>query len=66
MSKASVPLFNPRQNQWSEHFTWSKNGTEIIGLTPCGRATVLALNLNNPIAVTVRKQWVSAGWHPPK
>ncbi|MCC5650304.1 hypothetical protein LC609_10735 [Nostoc sp. XA013] len=29
------------------------------------RATVLALQLNNPYAVTVRQAWVSAGWHPP-
>lgn len=24
-------LFNPRQQQWSEHFTWSSNGVEIVG-----------------------------------
>ena len=59
-----INLFNPRQQKWSDHFQWSKDGTEIIGKTPCGRATVIALQLNNLIAVTVRKQWVSAGWHP--
>ncbi|NEO27970.1 MAG: HNH endonuclease [Kamptonema sp. SIO4C4] len=61
-----VRLFNPRQQRWSDHFTWSETGTEIIGLTPCGRATVIALQLNNKIAVTVRQQWVKAGWHPPQ
>jgi len=40
-------------------------GTEIIGLTPCGRATISALKLNSNLAVTVRKNWVTAGWHPP-
>ncbi|MBD2438463.1 HNH endonuclease [Nostoc sp. FACHB-110] len=60
-----VKLFNPRQQKWFDHFTWTKNGTQITGLTPCGRATVLALPLNNPYAVTVRQAWVSAGWHPP-
>ncbi|MFK0733147.1 MAG: HNH endonuclease [Gloeotrichia echinulata GP01] len=60
-----VSLFNPRQQTWQEHFTWSTEGTKIIGLTACGRATVRALRLNNSLAVTVRKNWVKAGWHPP-
>ncbi|BAZ12013.1 HNH endonuclease [Calothrix sp. NIES-4071] len=34
-------------------------------ITACGRATVIALQLNNVYAVTVRQAWVSAGWHPP-
>lgn len=58
-------LFNPRQQQWSQHFQWSSNGTQIEGKTAIGRATVNALQLNNFIAVTVREQWVQAGWHPP-
>ena len=45
---------------------WTNNGTHIIGLTACGRVTVLALQLNNIYAVTVRQAWVSAGWHPPE
>ncbi len=64
VSNRLVPLFNPRSQQWFRHFTWSEDGTEIIGLTACGRATVAALQLNNSIAVTVRSQWVIAGWHP--
>jgi len=61
-----VRLFNPRQQHWSDHFAWSEDGIRIIGLTSCGRATMLALQLNNVIAVTVRREWVAAGWHPPK
>lgn len=61
----SIALFNPRQQQWSDHFQWSDDGTEIIGLTACGRATVAALQLNNSLAVVVRRNWVRAGWHPP-
>lgn len=60
-----VQLFNPRTDKWWQHFAWSEEGTEIIGLTDCGRATVIALKFNHKIAVTVRRQWVSAGWHPP-
>lgn len=61
-----VALFNPRKDKWNAHFTWSKNGIEIIGLTPCGRATVQVLKLNNQLAKIVRKNWVKAGWHPPE
>ncbi len=59
-------LFNPRQQVWSEHFQWSNDGIEILGLTPCGRATVVALKLNNENLTRARRRWVLAGWHPPK
>jgi len=39
---------------------------KIVGLTPVGRATISALNLNNEVAVEVRRNWVLAGWHPPE
>lgn len=58
-------LFDPRRQKWSQHFRWSDDGTRIIGLTACGRATAIALQLNNTYAVTVRQAWVSVGWHPP-
>lgn len=61
----AVPLFNPRAQAWRAHFAWSHDGTEIIGLTEVGRATVIALRLNHPLAVTARRYWVRAGWHPP-
>ncbi|WP_246163106.1 HNH endonuclease [Brasilonema sennae] len=61
-----VKLFNPRKQEWSRHFEWGEDGTQIIGRTACGRVTVIALQLNNIVSVTVRQQWVLAGWHPPK
>jgi len=60
-----VRLFHPRRQRWSRHFLWSEDGTRIIGRTACGRATVIALQLNHMIAVIVRREWVAAGWHPP-
>jgi hypothetical protein len=60
-----VRLYDPRRQKWSEHFQWSDDGTRILGRTPCGRATVIALQLNNVIAVLVRREWAAAGWHPP-
>ncbi len=60
-----VPLFNPRFQRWREHFQWSSEGTLIIGLTPCGRATIEALQMNNEYIVEARHLWVIASWHPP-
>ncbi len=65
-SKANVQLFNPRQQKWQEHFAWTEDGTIIMGMTACGRATVIALKLNNSLALTVRRNWIKAGWHPPR
>ncbi len=65
LTKEEVSLFNPRTLSWWEHFSWSADSTRIIGLTAAGRATVEALNLNNEIAVEVRRNWTLAGWHPP-
>lgn len=64
-SGTRVPLFHPRQQDGATHFTWSGDGTEIIGRTPCGRTTVLALRMNNPDIVAARHLWGSVGWHPP-
>ena len=61
-----VALFDPRHQQWSEHFSWTSEGDQIIGLTPIGRATVQTLKLNRESLVEARKLWVEAGWHPPK
>jgi HNH endonuclease len=64
-SEQNINLFNPRLQQWTSHFIWINDGTHIAGSTACGRATVLAMQLNNHYAVTVRQAWISAGWHPP-
>ena len=62
----SVPLFNPRTQVWTDHFSWSDDGTSIIGQTPTGRATVVALSLNTELRIRARALWVEAGWHPPE
>lgn len=64
-SGAEVPLFNPRQQQWSEHFAWNAEGTEILGLTSTGRATVVALEMNDLLIVGARSLWVTLGAQPP-
>lgn len=60
-----VSLFLPRTQTWREHFTWVNGGTHIAGTTPTGRATVMALRLNNETIIEARVIWIEAGWHPP-
>jgi len=64
-SKTLAPIYNPRTQNWSEHFQWGDGGIHIIGLTPIGRATVTTLRLNNEHVVESRLLWVMYGWHPP-
>ena len=66
LSGKQASLFNPRQDHWNDHFIWSEDGTEIVGLTETGRATIAVLRMNNKFAVTVRKNWCNVGWHPPE
>lgn len=61
----AVRLFNPRTQNWLDHFTWEDGGLAIAGLTPVGRATVGALRLNRVALVNARRLWTEAGWHPP-
>jgi hypothetical protein len=64
-SGTEVPLFNPRQHSWSEHFIWSADGLLIIGLTPIGRATVATLVLNRERVINIRAADKAVGRHPP-
>jgi HNH endonuclease len=61
-----VRLFNPRDDNWNDHFQWIEGGRIISGLTPIGRATTIALNLNREHLVRSRSEWIAAGWHPPR
>ena len=66
LSRETVRLFNPRTQDWGEHFAWSPDGTRIVGLTPCGRGTIERLRMNDLDIVTARYLWVQAGWWPPE
>jgi len=53
---ATVPLFNPRTQRWSEHFRWSEHDPVFIeGVTACGRATVARLQMNAPEVLDARR-----------
>lgn len=60
-----VALFHPRTQRWSDHFAWNDDGVTIIGRTPCGRATIALLHLNNDWIVQARRIWMRVGLQPP-
>ena len=62
VTRAVVPLFNPRTQLWIEHFQWNSDYTEIIGTNPIGRATVQALQLNRQLLIKARSNWRRMGW----
>jgi 5-methylcytosine-specific restriction endonuclease McrA len=65
-TKQKISLFNPRQQSWHDHFKWTEDKTEIIGKTPCGRATTLTLRLNRSGIVNLRTLLITVNLHPPK
>ena len=66
VSRQSVPLYHPRQQQWGAHFAWNDDYTLIIGLTATGRATVETLHLNREGVVNLRRLLYTAKKHPPQ
>ena len=64
-SYENVSIYHPRKDIWLEHFAWSEDALETIGITPTGRATIDALNLNRAGVKNIRRLLVMANLHPP-
>ena len=58
-------LYHPRQQSRSEHFVWSDDFTEMIGISPSGRATIIRLQLNREGVVNLRRVLKASDLHPP-
>ena len=41
------------------HFRW--DGVRVVGITPTGRATVMALHMNRPLALAIREEAAHRG-----
>jgi hypothetical protein len=54
-----VTLFNPRTQDWSEHFRYQ--AALISGITPTGRATVAVLNMNDNERLQLRTELLLNG-----
>ena len=66
VSEKEASMFNPRWQEWNQHFLWDETSMVILGLTPTGRATIDALKMNRIQLVNLRKALVLLGVHPPK
>ena len=64
-SNRLMPLFNPRRQKWSQHFSWSEDSLLIVGRTATGRATVEALKLNREELIELRHALHAVGKYPP-
>ena len=58
-SDSLQPLFNPRRDDWSDHFEWT--GAELVGLTPIGRTTIQVLRINETDRVELREVLIALG-----
>lgn len=65
VTELRVPLYHPRRQRWRDHFSWSADFTRIVGISPSGRATVLALQLNRDGLVNLRRVLRMSNEHPP-
>lgn len=59
-TRVLTPLFNPRSQQWAEHFQMGDDAI-IIGTSSIGRVTIRLLEMNNPVVVEVRHTIVELG-----
>jgi HNH endonuclease len=59
-----IPLFNPRQQVWREHFTLA--GAMIAGLTQTGRVTIALLQINSPDRIAERQELMELNLYPPE
>jgi hypothetical protein len=55
-------LFNPRIDDWDEHFAW--DGPVLRGKTPVGRTTIDVLRMNLSDRVEHRQLLMDAGLFP--
>ncbi|MEX2172796.1 MAG: HNH endonuclease [Pirellulaceae bacterium] len=61
-SSSLVPLYQPRTNQWDDHF--NLDGASIVGRTAIGRATVRLLQLNDRKRMRLRTLLLARGAWP--
>ena len=55
-----IRFFHPRKDEWSEHFSFGKDGV-ISPLTTIGAATLKILQFNHPDSIIERKLLIAVG-----
>ena len=61
-SQTTVRLFDPRRENWHDHFQW--DGAALRGRTPIGRATIAVLRVNLGYRVALRASLMEEGVFP--
>ncbi|HZO29240.1 MAG TPA: helix-turn-helix domain-containing protein [Chloroflexota bacterium] len=49
LSGHEVRLFDPRRDDWNEHFAWSNDYLRLLPISPIGGATIARLRMNEPV-----------------
>ena len=62
ISGQQAKLYNPREQEWRDHFKWDIANFILVGLTPVGRVTVQCLDINNSLSIDSRKLWFEMGF----
>jgi 5-methylcytosine-specific restriction endonuclease McrA len=57
-------IFNPRIDDWSEHFDFHRDSLELTGKTPIARVTIEQLRLNQHMHIEARAHWVQLDLYP--
>ena len=64
VTQVSNNLFNPRTQDWPDHFAWNDDYSLVVGISAVGRATVDALELNRDSLVNLRQALHALKLHP--
>ncbi len=59
-----VRLFDPRRDDWREHFQVETKTALVLGQTAIGRAPAKALRINSRSQVLARLEWMLIGKFP--
>lgn len=64
LTGSMVPLYDPRTQDWHEHFHWADDGRTLNAATATGRATVATLEMNSVLRGDARQLWFAVGLLP--
>jgi HNH endonuclease len=60
-SDTEARLFNPRQNEWNDHFQVETESGTIKGKTVIGKVTLACLKINSKLQIIARRLWIRLG-----
>ena len=49
LSNREIRLFDPRRDDWDQHFAWSHDYLRLLPLSDIGGATIARLRMNDPV-----------------